>query len=248
MRPPIAASALALLLWVPGPGAPAGAAAQDTLDEVNELAGAGRAEEARALLTEWWAGEREEASREDLQRGIWLRGVLTVDPDQASLEFWRLVVEYPTGPYTVRALARIGAAAEASGDRDRAVRAWETLVREHRETPEAARAREKLAAAPAGTDVPGVVEDEAGPARGDYTVQLGAFATTGRARQLMERVRAVGLEPRLVRVPGSGLLRVRIGRFVEESPAVELRRRAAELGFEALVAEDAASEEPAAGG
>ena len=44
----------------------------------------GRTEEARAALVEWWDGDREDAPRRDLQRGLWLRGRLTVDPVQAD--------------------------------------------------------------------------------------------------------------------------------------------------------------------
>lgn len=280
--------AWAVILGALGPGTPLEAVAQDpsapvtvaedALDRVEELARAGRAVEARVLLSEWWEGGRRMASRDAEQRAIWLRGVLTVDPGQASLDYWRLVVEYPLGPYTARALARIAGAADVSGDRDAAVRARETLVREHRGTPEAQRARAWLDAR--GEDPPGPVEpaarppdagagggeptagagDEAGgradPAaqeeeaaatRGDYAVQLGAFSTMTRARELMERARAAGLEPRLVRVPGSALARVRVGRFTGRAAAEELRRRIVGLGLEALVSEDASSEQPVGG-
>lgn len=280
------AVAWAVILGALGPGTPLEAVAQDpsapvtlaedALDRVEELARAGRAVEARVLLSEWWEGGRRMASRDAEQRAIWLRGVLTVDPGQASLDFWRLVVEYPLGPYTARALARIAGAADVSGDRAAAVRARETLVREHRGTPEAQRARAWLEAR--GEQPPGPVEpaarppdveaggaeptsgagDEAGgradPAeeagasvRGDYAVQLGAFSTMIRARELMERARAAGLEPRLVRVPGSALARVRVGRFTGRPAAEELRRRVVGLGLEALVSEDASSEQPVGG-
>lgn len=301
-----------LILWAVALPGSAPAAAQDAaavdargpaaLEWVEELARAGRTEEARAVLTGWWEVDRPEAARDDLQRGIWLRGLLTVDPDQAALDFRRLVVEYPRGPYTARALARIAGAAEAAGERAEAARTWESLVREHRGTPEAAWAEARLAgrepdgAQPrAGRDASGVRSRQvvgasstgarsdaataaagrsdtvAVPARGpdraataaersgtvggpgtsdlrvaagSYAVQLGAFATVSRARDLMESARLAGLEPRLVRVPGSDLARVRVGRFVDEAEAEALRRHVVGLGFEALVSEDAAREEP----
>ncbi|HSR43536.1 MAG TPA: hypothetical protein VLL48_15215, partial [Longimicrobiales bacterium] len=135
------AATLPALLFAAVLGAPDGAAGQDDLERVEALAADGRTDEARVLLMEWWGEDREAASREDVQRGIWLRGRLTVDPGQAALEYWRLVVEYPGGPYTTGALERIGSGAAATGDTPGAVRAWETLVREHRGTPAAERAR-----------------------------------------------------------------------------------------------------------
>lgn len=233
-------AALLLLLTLPGAGE---VVAQSSLDRVEELARAGRADEARALLTDWWEHDRDGAPGDDLQEAIWLRGLLTVDPGQASVEFWRLAVEYPGGPYTVRALARIAGGAMASGDTARARRAWEILAREHRRTPEGERASEWLRAPEEPT-----VAGSTGETAGGFTVQLGAFGTLGRARELMERARSAGFEPRLVRVPGSGLARVRVGRFATRAGAEELRRRLADLGFEALVSVDAAREEPVGGG
>lgn len=114
------------------------------LDQVEALARSGRAQEARVRLTEWWEDERPEAPREELQKGIWLRALLTVDPAQATLDYRRLMVEYPTGPYTPPALARMARAAEVLGDAEEARTLRELLVERYPRTPEAERARARL--------------------------------------------------------------------------------------------------------
>lgn len=101
------------------------------LDRVEELARLGRAEEARAALTEWWDGARDDSSQRDLQRGLWLRGRLTVDPVQAELDYQRLAVLYPNGPYTPQALFRLAQAAHAHGDAEAAGRHVGALVRDY---------------------------------------------------------------------------------------------------------------------
>jgi cell division protein FtsN len=101
------------------------------LDRVEELARLGRAEEARAALTEWWDGARDDSSQRDLQRGLWLRGRLTVDPVQAELDYQRLVVLYPNGPYAPQALLRLAQAAHAHGDGEAAGRHVSSLVRDY---------------------------------------------------------------------------------------------------------------------
>jgi cell division septation protein DedD len=112
--------------------APAPALAQSAaLDRVEELARLGRAEEARAALSEWWDGARDDSSQRDLQRGLWLRGRLTVDPVQAELDYQRLVVLYPNGPYTPQALFRLAQAAHAHGDAEAAGRHVGALVRDY---------------------------------------------------------------------------------------------------------------------
>lgn len=90
--------------------------AQSGLERVEELTRLGRAEEARVTLTEWWDGDRDNASRRELQRGLWLRGRLTVDPVQAELDFQRLVVLYPSGQFTAAAILRLAQASFAMGD------------------------------------------------------------------------------------------------------------------------------------
>jgi hypothetical protein len=209
------------------------------------------------VLLEWWDLERPMASRSELERGAWLRALLTVDPDQARIEYRRLVVEFPGGSYAASALTRIARIAEASGDTTGARNAWEALLREHRGSTSASLARERLgaysggsesasganvAATPEGTRIEPSVPT-AGERALDHAVQLGAFSSVGRARELVERARAAGLMPRLVTVPGSDLIRVRLGRFAGEPEAESLAGRARSLGFDALVVGEASREQ-----
>lgn len=131
--------ALGLTLMVTAPvagqrvGAERGSGAE--LDQVGELTRLGRTEEAREVLTGWWDGAAAHASRADMQRGLWLRGRLTVDPVQAELDFQRLVVLYPSGPHTPDALFRLAQAAHARGDGEAARSYMAALARDHPTSP-----------------------------------------------------------------------------------------------------------------
>jgi cell division protein FtsN len=107
------------------------AAQSPQLQRVEELARMGRAEEARVELLEWWNGARDDSSQRDLQLGLWLRGRLTVDPAQAELDFQRLVVLYPSSPYTPQAIFRLAQARHAQGDLEGARRHVATLIRDY---------------------------------------------------------------------------------------------------------------------
>lgn len=98
----------------------AAAVAQSPLEQVEQLTRMGRADEARAALLEWWDSGRDDASRRELQRGLWLRGRLTVDPVQAELDFQRLAVLYPSGQFTPDAVLRLAQAAWAMGNEEAA--------------------------------------------------------------------------------------------------------------------------------
>lgn len=116
-------------------GAPVPAGAQASLERVEELARMGRTEEARVALVEWWDGDREDASRRDLQRGLWLRGRLTVDPVQAELDFRRLVVLYPSGQFTPDAILRLAQASWAMGNEESAKNYLAMLERDYPRSP-----------------------------------------------------------------------------------------------------------------
>ncbi|HEX7050619.1 MAG TPA: SPOR domain-containing protein [Longimicrobiales bacterium] len=77
---------------------------------------------------------------------------------------------------------------------------------------------------------------------GPFTVQTGAFREPGGAHALAERLRQAGYEPRLVYIPGSRLLRVRVGRFSDANAAEEQAARLHAAGFAAIVVADAAKE------
>jgi cell division septation protein DedD len=104
---------------------------QSTLEQVEQLTRMGRTEEARDEVIVWWQDERVDATRRELQRGLWLRGRLTVDPVQAELDFRRLVVLYPSGQFTPDAVMRLAQAAFAMGDEAAARDYVDTLSRDY---------------------------------------------------------------------------------------------------------------------
>jgi cell division septation protein DedD len=118
----------ALLIGAPTPGV---GQERASLYQVGELARAGRTEEARVELLRWWEEELQDATRQEVQRGLWLRGSLTVDPGQAELDFRRLVVEYPGGLYSGQALLRLAQSALAKGDSASAAAHARRLVAEY---------------------------------------------------------------------------------------------------------------------
>jgi len=122
-------------------GGVVGVRAQSPLEEVERLTRLGRTEEARTALAAWWEGDRSDASRRELQRGLWLRGRLTVDPVQAELDFQRLAVMYPSGQFTPDAIFRLAQASWSMGDEEAARRYVATLERDYPRSPARERAR-----------------------------------------------------------------------------------------------------------
>lgn len=208
-------------------------AAQTTpgdLDRVEALVDAGDAEGARRALEGWWDRVGEGAPREEFQRALWLRALLTLEADRAELDYRRLVLEYPGGPWSDRALFRLAQAAEARGDRGAAGEHLQRLLRDYPASSHLEEARRMLARpAPSGS----------------WAVQLGAFSSSAGAREVAERARAAGFEPRLVRTPGTDLVRVRLGTFPDESAARGLLQQVRARGLEATVVDDAHRESPA---
>lgn len=220
-------------------------AAPPSLDRVESLVETGSLEPARRELERWWDARSASASRDEVQRGLWLRGLLTAEVEGAELDYRRLVLEYPGGPYTDRALLRLGLLAHAA---DRMVEARELFARLLRDHPgselrgeaEGWLARYGAPAAPSGAG--GVPSPPA--ESGGWAVQLGAFSTPAGARTVADRARAAGFEPRLVRTPGSDLVRVRVGRFPDEASARGLLERVRARGLEATLVSDAHRETP----
>lgn len=252
-----------------------------SLERVDSLIAEGRTEDARATLVAWMERPSEgrggggtarrppTVTRADAQRAVWLRALLTVDPVQAAVDFQRLLVEYPGGPYSDRALLRLAQTAQAQGDQARARALLETLLRDYPASPvrlEAGSVLEGVAAAasmrtpePSPSQVPVVT---AGPTvvpappaagaapsastrAGRWTVQLGAFASPDRARAFQDEVAAAGTEVRLALVPANRLIRVRTGTFATQAEAEGLRAALAERGIEATVSGDADREQAA---
>ena len=133
---------LSALILAVGVAVPMGA--QESLDIVDSLAAAGRADEARTALEAWWDNERVPSGRLDRQRGLWLRAILTVDPRMAGLDFQRLVLQYPGGSHSDEALLRLGLISAAAEDLPRAAGYFRTLVTDYPRSPQRRRAQEWL--------------------------------------------------------------------------------------------------------
>lgn len=254
--------ALALALLALGPSAgPSYLQAQEgaSLSEVETFMAAGRITEARETLENWWNTRFPVASRVDRQRGIWLRGKLTVDPSIAELDFRRLVLEYPGGPYSDDALFRLGLSAELGGDLRAAQASFEALIKDYPSSPRLSEARQwireharEIEALPEvrtqepapGNRLPSPpVSPGAGEGGGDFSVQVGAFRSLDRALLLAVQLREAGHSARIVRTPGLDLARVRVGRFTDRGGAEALARTLTEEGWEVTLATDAGREE-----
>lgn len=244
------------------------ALAGQTLDRVDQLVRDGRIQEARAALLEW-SEAHPQPDREERQRELWFRGVLTLDPAQAASAYRRLAVEFPGGSFTDLALHRLGTAAALRGDLVSAAGSFETLARDYPgssvrgeavnwlsrnraavDSARAARAQDAPTRTPPATGterVPPRSDREPQPRppttevrdAGAFAAQLGAFTTADRAEVLATRVREAGFEPRIVRVPGSEFFRVRAGRFTVAEEARAFIERLRQAGFDAGLATDA---------
>jgi hypothetical protein len=115
-------------------GSVASGAAGQTLDQVDDYLRDGRLQDARSALLVWESANPD-PSRADRQRGLWLRGLLTLDPEEASSSYARLLVEYPGGPFTDRALLRLALAADLRGDPEEAAIHYAQLARDHPTSP-----------------------------------------------------------------------------------------------------------------
>jgi len=231
-----------------------------SLERVKTLMDDGKVEAARRALETWWAAAYEDAGRDQRQRALWLRGVLTVDPSMAELDYRRLVLEYPGGSFADDALQRLALWADLRGELREAERHYRALVQDYPGSPFRQEARQwlrdhaqALAALPprdrealdpdSGTPGQGETEEDPDSLEGHLAVQLGAFRSLRRARTLLESLQEAGYSPRLVTVPGSELYRVRTGRFSARSSAEELARELAGRGFESTIVTDVHSEE-----
>jgi len=238
-----------LFLVTPGKALAQGGA---SLDQVEALMAEGRILQARQTLEAWWNRAGVQASRLEWQRSIWLRGKLTVDPSMAELDFRRLVLEFPGGPFSDDALVRLALAAEEDGRLREADSHLKKLIRDYPSSPlrpdalrwvgehggEVAALSQEETPAQVSPPEPREVEGI-----GDFAVQLGAFRSLDRARALAAQVAEAGFRPRLVRTPGNGLARVRVGRYLSREEVDSLARTLRQLGFDLTIATDAGTEE-----
>jgi len=232
-----------------------------TLQRVEDLARMGRAEEARGELLEGWDGGQDNASQRDLQLALWLRGRLTVDPGQAELDFQRLVVLYPSGPYTPQALLRLAQGSYAQGDVEAARRHVATLTRDYPSSQSRSEAEAWLRGAESAGPPPAPAQtaqatpvpapaDTAAPAEPPFRearapqaplqwyVQFGAFADEDRAFALHGELVDAGLAARLVSVEGSAFLHVRMGRFATREEANAQLEQVRVRGYSASIVRD----------
>lgn len=220
--------------WSGTAGATRVLAQSPTLERIDRLAGAGRVEEARASLVEWWSSERTSASRVDEQRGLWLRARLTVDPEQAMLDYRRLVLLYPAGPFTGQALLRLAQAAHALGDEAGARAHVAALVRDHPDAPARRAAEAWLATAgeassPAAVTAaaPGAQPGRAEPGRVTSVEPDRPSGPTGPVL----RASTTALAP-----PGSvGTYSVQLGAFGDPARARDVQERAVAAGLDARI-------------
>jgi len=248
---PLGAAALCLLCAAPG------AVGQEPpdLDRIEALVRDGRTEDARGALLRWWSEAYAQASRQDIQRGLWLRARLTVDPAQASLDYRRLVIEYPGGPFAGMALFRLAQASFALGDSAAARESVARLLLNYPGTPPARAAPQWLAGAgplpPRKASAPAAEAPQpqapTAPAAGDdrprYAVQLGAFAAREGAETVLREATEAGFAARIVRIQGNDLYRVRVGIFDSSAEAAGVVARLRELGFPAALVRDTHREE-----
>ena len=71
-----------------------------------------------------------------------------------------------------------------------------------------------------------------------YAVQVGAFSSRRRAKDLATIISEKGFEARVVGIQGSPLMRVRIGKYLEREGASILVQKLVEIGQTATVVDD----------
>ena len=159
--------------------------------------------------------------------------------------FRTLVTDYPRSPQRRQAEEWLSEHEMAVEEAEAAVWEAETAVRE---AEAAVRAADPALRAADPADADAREPEVNSPERAEtvsprYAVQVGAFEDEERARSLLAAVNASGFQARIVRVPGSALVHVRIGTFFDRTGAAELMVRVRRRGHEATMAVDVADEE-----
>lgn len=224
-----------------------------SLNEVELLMAHGQIMEAREILESWWNIRFDSADRSSRQKGLWLRGRLTVDPSIAELDYRRLILEFPGGAYSDDALFRLGLASANRGELREAQSTFQRLVGDYPSSPRVGDARRwlrthsgEIAALPVLPSAPPPEpppETRSLPDSGEFSVQLGAFRSLERAQALAGDLREDGYPARVVRSTGTDLVRVRTGRFSSRLRAEALARELSQKGYETTLITDAGSEE-----
>ena len=163
------------------------------------------------------------------------------DLPRAAGYFRTLVTDYPRSPRRRQAEEWLS---------DHLVEVEEAEAAAQEAEAVAARSADSATGADAAADATVVQEPETDSPSGAetvslrYAVQVGAFESEERARDLLAAVNASGFRARIVRVPESPLVRVRIGAFSDRAGAAELMDQVRRRGHEATIAADVPDEEP----
>ena len=104
----------------------------------------GRIDDARAEVLAWFEIRGDEATPNEMQHGLWLRGRFAQDPAAGLADLDQLIDDYPDGPYTGHALAWLASAAAESGDDARAAALYTRVAQSHSESEPATAARDWL--------------------------------------------------------------------------------------------------------
>ena len=170
------------------------------------------------------------------------------DLPRAAGYFRTLVTDYPRSPRRRQAEEWLSDHLVEVEEAEAAAQEAEAVAREAEAV--AARSADSATGADAAADAAVVQEPETDSPSGAetaslrYAVQVGAFESEERARDLLAAVNASGFRARIVRVPESPLVRVRIGAFSDRAGAAELMDQVRRRGHEATIAADVPDEEP----
>jgi cell division septation protein DedD len=184
-----------------------------------------------------------------LGQGLLLLG----DAERAVAYLERLSVDYPGNPHRVVGRLWLARAYRGLGRGEDACLVARSLLEEARPGTELRPlAESEVTAACPGSAAPAAPAVAAGvppaptvppvarpSAAGRFAVQSGAFRQREGAEALAARLRRAGYDPRLVFVPGSTLLRVRVGRFPDNAAAAALAGELGARGFPTVVVSDA---------
>jgi cell division septation protein DedD len=249
-----------LLLAVLAHAAPSWAQQTPSLDQVETLIKNGQTDEARAMFVRWQKDNAESA------RGLSLSARLTMDAQEAEETYLRIALSYPTTPYAAEALLRLGQFRLMANDPQQAVTYLQRVLSdypnsEHRAvaTEFLARAQEVLAArnpgskqpaakaaapAPTPTPTPTITPTPAPNPNSRYTVQVAAFRDVAGARAYVRELSRMGYDARMVTVPASSLIRVRVGLYDKPADATAVLTKLKAAGYAPVFVSDISREQP----
>jgi cell division septation protein DedD len=243
---------------------PAARAQRAGLDQVDSLANAGQAVEARAALDLWRKSNAADA------RSTFLSARLALRAEDAEDAYLAVALSHPTSPYAAESLLRLGQARLTAGDPKQAAfylrRVLSDYPRsEHREAAQqwlqrTVPAESIAAAAPDAPKPKPVPRTLPVPEPNDITpsvplnqptlnvariaIQVAAFREMAGARSVAAQLRRAGItNVRLVTVPENGLIRVRVGTFQSSAAAATTVSKIKAEGLSAVIVSDVQREQ-----